>query len=121
MIIEINSDWRIESGPLQWVVQHRRVANGAVRWDGKTFHKNLDSAIVWLASEQIMPAEGVRDSAGLALLQRDLDRFVAEAATVMAEAASDAAVVTFHVGADWRIHGDTNHWIVQQRRVVKGE
>ena len=121
MIIEINRDWRIESDPLQWIVRHRRAVNGTDRWDGKTFHKNLDSAIVWLASEQIMPAEGVRDSAGLALLQRDLDRFVAEAATVMAEAASDAAVVTFHVGADWRIHGDTNQWIVQRRRFVKGE
>jgi hypothetical protein len=53
MIIHLNPDWRIASDPLQWISQKRRAANGRDKWESKSFHGTLDSAVLWVAQHQI--------------------------------------------------------------------
>ena len=53
IVIQINSDWRIVSDPLQWIVQRRRTVKGKVKWDSRTFHSDLGNAVMRLASAQV--------------------------------------------------------------------
>jgi hypothetical protein len=46
MIIHINPDWRIESDPLQWIIQKRRVVIGDVRPSYRPYHQPLDNAVM---------------------------------------------------------------------------
>ena len=73
MIICINPDWRIESDPLQWIVQKRRFVRGAERWTNVSYHTALDTAVIRLAQTQIHLIRGEYPPEALPMLCQALD------------------------------------------------
>lgn len=73
MIVQINPDWRIESDPLQWIVQKRRFVQGAERWSNVGYHRTLDSAVVHLARRRVRMIGGEYPPEALPTLCHALD------------------------------------------------
>ena len=60
MIINLNTDWRIRSDPLQWIVEKRVHGAKAARyqWKPEAFCKSFDSAVVWAGRRRVMEEPG---------------------------------------------------------------
>ena len=83
MIIRINRDWRIASDPLQWIVQRCRTVKGRDKWDCISFHRSLDSAVIWLAGRRIRTLPGSYGPEALPALYQALDRLEAEVSAAL--------------------------------------
>jgi len=73
VIVRINPDWRIESDPLQWIIQKRRTVKGAERWSNVSYHRTLDSAVVQLAQRRVRMIGGEYPPEALPTLCHALD------------------------------------------------
>lgn len=95
MIIHLNPDWRIASDPRQWIVQKRRTAKGREKWDSKSFHVTLDSAVLWAAQRRIRLLGGTYGPDVLLPLCHAVDRLKAEILAALKDSQiqkSDASV-----------------------------
>ncbi len=115
MIIEINQRWHISSNRQQWKLERRREVSGEIRWDPKSFHKTLDSAIVWLGKKRIYPSHDVGNVQMLEDLIRKVEPIVNEANQVLSNHHDwEPCDMAINVSADWRISGDDLQWTVQR-------
>ena len=90
MIIRINADWRIESDPLQWIVQKRRFVKGAERWTNVSYHLTLDSAVLSLASMRVRLIPGEYPPQALTSLCQALDSLECEITQALSQTRDDS-------------------------------
>ena len=97
IVIQINSDWRIVSDPLQWIVQRRRTVKGKDKWDSRTFHSDLGNAVMRLASAHIRTFDAVVGPDALEVLCHFLDSLENKFLSAIGEAGIENAARRLHV------------------------
>ncbi|MCP4317734.1 MAG: hypothetical protein GY789_17375 [Hyphomicrobiales bacterium] len=80
MIVNVGRDWRIRSGPHQWICEKRLPGAKAARhqWKAMSFHPSPDSAVVWCGRRWVMELSGEYGFDALPPLCAALDAIVAE-------------------------------------------
>ena len=89
MIICLNADWRIDSDPLQWIIQRRRVVKGEDRWQAVSFHRDFIGAVVRLVDGEVKVIPGEYSSEDLIALLHALDCLKADVIAAIREAGLD--------------------------------
>ena len=81
MIISLNSNWRLVSDPLQWILQRRRPSGK--KWDAEGFFTDLDRAVIEAARRQIRLERTTVEADALPTLCRFLTRLESEIKTAL--------------------------------------
>jgi len=76
--IGINDQTRITSDHSQWILQHRRQVGGKGKWDSKTFHQTLKSAVLGMARAQVRRLDVTVPAISVEALCRIVDRLESE-------------------------------------------
>ena len=76
--VMINSDWRLRSDEVQYIVEQRKIAEsgenvGQERWVIKAYCTTLDGAIMFFARHRVMTIPGTYDFEALEYLCKTLD------------------------------------------------
>ena len=75
MIIQLNTEWRIRSEPLNWICEQRMHGAKAKRhqWKPRAYCKSFDSAVVWCGRRRVMERPGEYNAEALPPLVAALD------------------------------------------------